>query len=315
MYQPFAAEPPTPPSLLDPGGTWVFNWIIPIVGGLIVVAAVVDCIRRRRLTWGFLFLLNSMLVYWMETLGDWGQELIYSPTFARHHLLDWLPLKTPNDPLFMPFAYSVYWTVHALAVLWLGQLLVRKFGWSLLKAIAVLALPVNYVWDILVESIAAHAGWWTYDPGFGPVIEFANGGRQPLLWPVLLMTFWPNLIAYWAGKPPVRTLNHFERFFRLDRLTRPKAQGSEAASTAQPVPLGPSGGALAVAAPSRRRSKREEYDACLDYEVIVPRWKFELARFGAWFVVFQVTFAVMLVGPLMALRALTGKDSPYVPPN
>jgi hypothetical protein len=46
--------PPTPPALLHPSGVWFFNWVIPILGGLVVVLAVIDTIRRRRLTWGFL---------------------------------------------------------------------------------------------------------------------------------------------------------------------------------------------------------------------------------------------------------------------
>lgn len=306
------AETPTPPALVAPAGTWFFNWGMPIVGGLIIVLAVVDSVRRRRLTWGFLFLINSMLVYWMETIGDWGQELVYSPTFRTHHLLDWLPLKTPHDPLFMPFAYAVYWTVHALVVLWLGQLLAKKFDWSMLKAILVLAIPVNYAWDFFVEGIAAAMGWWTYDPGMGPVLRFANGGQITLLWTIGLMCFWPNLIAYWAGKPPVRGLNHFERFFRLEGATRPKptpaqtGTGHAAVNSAQT--------ATATLAPAaQRRSKQQEYDDLLNYEVTIPRWKFELARFASWFVVFQVSFFVMLVAPLVLMRIITGNDSIFVP--
>lgn len=252
-----------------------------------------------------------MLVYWMETVGDWGQQLVYSPVFRQHHLLDWLPLKTPNDPMFMPFAYAVYWTVHALVVLALGQMLVERLGWSLLKSMAVLALPVNYVWDIFVEGIAARMGWWTYDPGFGPVLRFAEGGQVTLLWTVGLMTFWPNLIAYWAGKPPVRTLNHFERFFRLDRFTRPKPAAATPDSTG---PGQSDRGLVALAAQrSTRIGKREQHDALLEYEITIPRWKFEAARFGAWFVVFQVSFFVLLIVPLVAMHMLTGHDSIYVP--
>ncbi|MCW2620768.1 MAG: conserved hypothetical rane protein, partial [Frankiales bacterium] len=44
------ADPPTPPALLDPSGVWFFTWVIPIVGGAILLAAVVDSVRRRRLT-------------------------------------------------------------------------------------------------------------------------------------------------------------------------------------------------------------------------------------------------------------------------
>lgn len=307
----YLAAPPSPPALVDPSGAWFFNWVIPIAGAVIIVLAIADSLRRRRLTWGLLFLVNSMLVYWMETTGDWGQELVYSPTFVQHHLLDWLPLKTPNDPLFMPFAYAVYWTVHALVVLWLGQLVARKFGWSMLKAILVLAIPVNYAWDFFVEGIAAAMGWWTYDPGMGPVLTFANGGQITLLWTIGLMCFWPNLIAYWAGKPPVRGLNHFERFFRLERFTRSKAAVAE--SVAPGEPAGGAGATTATAVRTSGRSKQQQYEDLLDYEVTIPRWKFELARFGAWFAVFQVSFFLLLVMPLVVMRMITGNDSVYVP--
>jgi hypothetical protein len=60
-------------------------------------------------------------------------------------------------------------------------------------------------------------------------------------------------------------------------------------------------------------TKTQEFDSMLNYEVTIARWKFELMRLGAWFVGFQVTFAVFLVGPLLILRAVLGADSPYVP--
>ena len=91
-----AAQDLLPPATADPTGVWFFNWVIPIVGSIFIVLAIADVIRRRRLTWGFLFLFNSLAVYWMETVGDWGQMLFYSPAFAEHHLLEWLPLKTPE---------------------------------------------------------------------------------------------------------------------------------------------------------------------------------------------------------------------------
>lgn len=74
-----------PPSTVDPSGAWFFNWVIPIGGSLFIVAAVADTVRRRRLTWGFLFLLNSLLVYWMEwrrwaTGGRCCSTARYSPS-------------------------------------------------------------------------------------------------------------------------------------------------------------------------------------------------------------------------------------------
>ena len=44
---------------------WFFNWVIPAFSVIVIGLAAADCFRRRRLTWGFLFLINSMLVYWM----------------------------------------------------------------------------------------------------------------------------------------------------------------------------------------------------------------------------------------------------------
>jgi len=302
-----AAADLIPPATADPTGVWFFNWVIPIAGSVFIVLAIADVVRRRRLTWGFLFLFNSMAVYWMETAGDWGQMLFYSPAFAEHHLLEWLPLKTPNDPVFMPFAYAVYWGVHALLVLWLSQWVSSRFGWSMLKSMVVLAIPVNYVWDFVVEGTATAMGWWTYDPGIGPVLEWDSGGRITLLWTIGIMCTWPNLIAYWAGKPPVRGLNHLERFCGLDHYTRAKLPVREPASVTG------SGGMAAMTPQPAALNKTQEFDDFLNYEVIIPRWQFELMRLGAWFVGFQVTFAVFLVGPLLILRAVLGADSPYVP--
>jgi hypothetical protein len=301
-----AAEELIPPVTSDPVGVWFFNWVIPIAGSVFIVLVIADVIRHRRLTWGFLFLFNSVAVYWMETVGDWGQQLFYSPTFAQHHLLEWLPLKTPNDPLFMPFAYAVYWGVHALLVLWLSQWLSSRVGWSMLKSMLVLAIPVNYVWDFFVEGFATALGWWTYDPGIGPVLEWGSGGRITLLWTIGLMCTWPNLIAYWAGKPPIRGLNHLERFCGLERFTTPKQAAGQPSSTAAP-------GGLAVATKTQRHTKTEEFDAHLNYDVTIARWRFELMRLGAWFLGFQVTFFLFLVGPLVLLRMVIGADSPYIP--
>lgn len=302
----YATQHLIPAATQNPAGVWFFNWGIPIGGSVFIVLAIADVLRRRRLTWGFLFLVNSMAVYWMETVGDWGQMLVYSPAFAQHHLLEWLPLKTPHDPVFMPFAYAVYWGVHALLVLWLSQWLSSRLGWSMLKSLIALAIPVNYIWDFVVEGLATAVGWWTYDPGIGPVLEWNNGGRLTLLWTIGLMCTWPNLIAYWAGKPPVRGLNHLERFCGLDRFTTPKNPAITPLSA-------PGVGALAVVSQPDTLSKTAQFDDFLNYEVTLSRWRFEFMRLGAWFLGFQVTFFLFLVGPLLVLRVVLGAHSPYVP--
>ncbi|MEP6869146.1 MAG: hypothetical protein ABJA20_11580 [Novosphingobium sp.] len=284
---------PVPEVLLNPGGLWVFNWAIPIFGSAVILWAAIQTIRTGRLTWSFLFLFNSLLVYWMESLGDWGQHLIYSPAFTLHHMFDWMPLKTPYDPLFMPFSYATYWTVHAWIVLVLGQFLTRRYGWTILKAMLVIAIPTNLVWDFLVEGLATYQGWWTYDPGIGPVLEWPTGGRITLLLTIGAMCTWPNLIAYWGGKPAVLGLNHIERMCGLARFTREKP-------SVEPTP---------------GSSPREQYEARLNYEPTISLWKFESLRLLAWVVVFNVSFAILLVMPVMMMRVITGHGSPWIPPD
>lgn len=232
--------------------------------------------------------------------------LYYSPAFAQHHMLDWLPLKTPNDPLFMPFAYAVYWGVHALLVLWLSQWLSSRMGWSMLKSMLVLAIPVNYLWDFLVEGSATAMGWWTYDPGIGLVLEWPSGGRITLLWTIGIMCTWPNLIAYWAGKPPIRGLNHLERFCGLDRFTVPKPP-------VQPDRADTGAGNVSVATRIGQLTRTQRFDEHLNYEVTIPRWRFELLRLGAWFVTFQVSAFILMGIPLLIMRAALGAESPYIP--
>ena len=213
MTRPLDAVP-VPAGLLHPVGLWVFNYVIPAATILILIVAGRGCVRQRRLTWLFLFVVCSMSTFWMETIGDWGQHLRYSPRFSSYSW-DWLPYHTPTDPYFMPFAYGVYWTLHAAAVMALGAWLAKKRGWTLLRAVLVLSIPVNFIFDLSLESTAAYLGWWTYDPGFGPIWHFARGS-QPLLWPVTLMIGWPNFVAYVAGKPASTGPNVIERTFRLD---------------------------------------------------------------------------------------------------
>jgi hypothetical protein len=70
---------------------------------------------------------------------------------------------------------------------------------------------------------------------------------------------------------------------------------------------------VAVATKQALLTKQQEFDGYLNYEVTIPRWRFELMRLGAWFIVFQVTFFVLLVVPLVVMRWATGADSPYIP--
>jgi hypothetical protein len=72
-------------------------------------------------------------------------------------------------------------------------------------------------------------------------------------------------------------------------------------------------GGIAVATKQLPLTKQQEFDDYLNYQVTIPRWRFELMRLGAWFIVFQITFFVFLIIPLVVLRTLTGADNPYIP--
>jgi hypothetical protein len=136
------------------------------------------------------------------------------------------------------------------------------------------------------------------------------------------MSGWPNLIAYWGGKPPLTKLNIIERWFRLDRWTEPNPAYVHAAAHARelvdPEYIESENSPLLFTANGGKKtgwSTTDVYDAKLEYKVKdeVTRWKFELARFGAWFVVFQVSFFVTLVIPLVARRMISGHNSEFVP--
>jgi hypothetical protein len=92
----------------------------------------------------------------------------------------------------------------------------------------------------------------------------------------------------------------------LDRFTVPKTSPRPSVNAGSP-------GAVAVATKQVRLSKQQEFDDYLNYEVTIPRWRFEFMRLGAWFVVFQISFFLLLVIPLVVMRTVTGADSPYIP--
>ena len=156
-------DTPTPPALQDPPGIMAFQIGVIVIATYFMIMACWDSYRCGRLTYAFLFFWNSVLCYWMETAGDWGQHLVYSPKFWCHHLLDWIPYKTPNDPVFMPFTYGMYWTFHSILLMWLAPILqhfIPKL--TLLQAVLVVSLPLNYALDIVQEGICTYLGYWTY---------------------------------------------------------------------------------------------------------------------------------------------------------
>ena len=79
------------------------------------------------------------------------------------------------------------------------------------------------------------------------------------------------------------------------------------------TPMFGGGGGVAVRTRVRMDVSTQADAAARGYLVKGPRWRFELVRFGAWILTFQLSFFVILCVPLVTLRLLTGHDSIYVP--
>jgi len=74
------------------------------------------------------------------------------------------------------------------------------------------------------------------------------------------------------------------------------------------------GGPAAPVALNKRRDAAPPRAARADRPLkSILRWRFEFARLGAWFAVFQVSFFLLLVVPLVVMPLITGNDSIYVP--
>jgi hypothetical protein len=276
-----------------------------VAGAIVLGLFTLRSARRKTLTWWWLFFVSGALCWWMETVGDWGQYLVYSPKFA-HYRLPWRH-SSPVNPWFMPWAYGLYWGVHAVVVLRLAAWLSRRTGWRRGTGVLLLAAPVGFAWDLLVEGVATHYGWWTYDPPLGPWFD-AGAGKQPLVVPIIIMFTWPNLMAWLAGDPHDAGPNYIERLFRLDRL-RPLATQSLQAPSPLQVP-GPARSSVALLAEPVAASALSTTAAPFSGRFA---WRFELARLGAWLLVFQLSFLLLLDVPLVVLRMTIGHPSAYLP--
>jgi hypothetical protein len=282
-----------PEGIVDIPAPWVLDIAVPILAAAVLMVMVVDALRRRRLTWWLLISVTSASCWWLETFGDWGQHLSYSPEF-HHYVLGW-PKTAPHNPLWMPLMYAVYWVAHAWAILRLAQWLQRRRGVGLGTGILVLSVPVTWVWNLVIEGFAAYMGWWTYQPPIGPYIDMGRG-NWPLLWPMLVLFGWINLIAWMVGPPEDEIgCNRLERMFRLDRLLARPGWSRAGGATVDT----PAGDVLTRTA------------AAVTTDPGLGTWRFQLVRFLAWAAFFQATFVLTLDLPLVALRTLTGWDTPF----
>lgn len=265
-----------PSGIVDPPMQALLDWVIPAAAILILVGLVVSSVRQRRMTWWLMISLASASTFWLETFGDWGQHLLYSPNFLHYTLP--LPMTAPHNPAWMPFMYAVYWVLHTWAILRVAQWFQgRRPGMGIGRAIILFSVPLTFLWNIFVEGTAAYMGWWTYDPPIGPYLDMGRG-NFPLLWPMLLMFTWPNLIAWLVGLPEESgQLNRLERWFGFEQRLR--------AHFGDRAPPEPGAGGRGL----------------------------QLQRLGIWIAAFQLTFILCLILPNAGLRLVTGWSSFYLP--
>ncbi len=262
-----------PEGIVDPPLSWLLNYAIPALAILVLIILIRDSIKKGELTWWVLMCVASASTFWLETFGDWGQHLLYSPNF-HHYGLD-LALTAPHNPLWMPFMYAVYWVLHTWAILRLAQFYqARNPRASLGKAIIMFTVPLTFVWNILVEGTAAYMGWWTYDPPIGPYLDMGRG-NFPLMWPMLTMFVWPNLISWLVGAPDDKGLNRLEQLSGLARFNKLSVQDGNA--------------------------------------VVEASSTFPYIRALAWVFVFNITFVLCLIVPLLSVRIFTGWNSFFMP--
>ncbi|MFZ2178952.1 MAG: hypothetical protein WAW17_33970 [Rhodococcus sp. (in: high G+C Gram-positive bacteria)] len=285
-----------PEGITRPFAPWLLDYALPVVAAVAVLLMIRSAVRQKKLTWMLMISTASASTWWLEAFGDWGQHLSYSPVF-NHYVLTWT-YTAPHNPLWMPLMYAVYWVAHAWAILKLAEWSRRKFGWSLGKGIVLLSIPLTFVWNLIIEGFAAWAGWWTYEPGIGPVLDMGRG-NWPLLWPMLLMFGWINLISWVVGPPHEATrFNRLERLFRLDTLL----QRTGWHTLARVMP------STAVEGPESRVALADRL------EVLDPAAgsaRFQLVRMCCWVVFFNVTFVLTLDVPLVAVRLISGWTTPY----
>ena len=189
--------------------------------GLFVVTAAVLVWRHRNrteLSNTALIFIGSWTIFWQEFYGNWGGYLLYSPDL---HLLPWGSTwwTGPNKPAFLFFSYPVFFTLFYSMLIALNRRLHRLLpGVSM----AVVSLPINgalfWLWNYVIDKSSVENGIWNYVVTWGPSQLTANGGHEPLVWPMIPFSIYGAATAYFLsrldedGHPTYLRIGRPERF-------------------------------------------------------------------------------------------------------
>ena len=168
---------------------------------LICVAVLVWRHRSRsELSNSALIFIGAGSMFWQEYYNNWGGYLLYSPDL---HLWPWGSTwwTAPNKPMFILVSYAPFFMLIYSALTFLN----RKIKQAL-PAVPMLAIslavnaPLFWLWNYAIDKSSVESGVWNYVVTWGPTQVTANGGYEPLVWPMIPFGIYGALIAYYLMK-------------------------------------------------------------------------------------------------------------------
>lgn len=181
-------------TLTDPVGYRAWEIGITLAALALFVVGGRQSIKSRKFSPIFLTTVASASAFWQETYGDWGAYLLYSDRFLTY---EWGqgPLTSPVQAWWFIPGYVMFY-----ATLFTGmatQVTYVRSRWPKANPYLVatlLAFPVFYVFDLIVEGTATGLGLWHYTYIFGPSVTIGNAAF-PLVWPIVEQVPFVILVA------------------------------------------------------------------------------------------------------------------------
>lgn len=174
--------------------------------------------KRSTLSNTALMAIGSWSMFWQEFVSNWGGYLLYSPDL---NLMPWGPTwwTGPNKPWFLLFSYPVFMTfIYSILVWLIGRIHRAVPSVNLLLLTLIIAGPLFWLNNFIIDGSSVDAGIWTYVDVIGPYIKTSSGGLEPLIWPMIPFGIYGALMVFALlkvdanGVPKVYNILHPERF-------------------------------------------------------------------------------------------------------
>jgi hypothetical protein len=199
---------------------WLFQVVGPVVWIAVAAFLLGDIFRKRRLSLLALVFFAATTMWWLEWYADWAARLLYNHKFA---LIDWgtTTWTAPNKPwaVIAGYGWFIGLSLPPLAAL-CNYVSRRRNGGqeSVSFATALLVvLPIYWLFDVLVETVATALSWWRYFDPASPTVSTSHGGF-PLAYPVLVFALWAVVAVWLLTQRNDRGFFLHERLLRVDRV-------------------------------------------------------------------------------------------------